>query len=284
MAVLALLAGLNLNAAAADRRRARAAADRVDATLVQVGGVADVGQFQLAVVVTNNGVAPLRMLSVRVEPAGYRLIPTSQPSSVAGGSSAQLAVHLEATCPPPAASALRIIVPLVPASGRRRELSVEVEPSLVADLARRACGDIPPFEAAQIAVSGVAATKYSVSFGMTLSNGSDADFRLLNITSPGLAVAVGGGIPVRVAANGIVALQLKVELPACSRLPPPAGRPGTERYGTLQLTLRDAQGQLQVAPYIPEPSDELLPALLALRSRICPGAGVGSGRRPRGSG
>jgi hypothetical protein len=83
-----------------------------------------------------------------------------------------------------------------------------------------------------------------------------------------------------------VSLHVTAQLPSCAQLPPPAGRPGSERYGTMQLALLESSGLEKTAVYTPDPRDQLYPALLALRARICPGASVAprSIGRPRGFG
>jgi hypothetical protein len=242
----------------------------VDATIVQVGGAADAGAFAVGAVLTNNADRPLQLRAPRLEPPVYTVISTPDPGPVAGGTSAQVNLRLEATCPVPTGTRFRLVVPVVPASGRVRELAVDIEPSVLDDLAHRACGEIPAFEAAGISATYNSASQYGVAFGMTVTNGSNGPFALLEVSSPGLAVGVRGGTPVRIEAHGRLDLQVEVALPACSRLPPPPGRVGVQRFGSFQLVLRDVDGRDQAAAYTPQPGDPLSLALLALRSRICP--------------
>jgi hypothetical protein len=267
---VAMVAAANVAASRRQDRRARLAADRVDVTVAQVGGVADLGEFRLGTVVTNNADATVQVQQLRLDPPLYDVLSTGLRLPVPGGTSMQINVNLQGRCPVPVGAAFRIVVPVVPASGHRRMLTVDVEPGLVQELAHRACGEIPPFTAVHISVRDVVSTQYGVSFVLSLTNRSAGVMHLQSIASAGLALAVRGGTPVLVPPHRQVVLQLKAELPACSRLPPPPGTPGGLLFGLLRLALLDSSGQVQVAPYPPDPADQLYPALLELRSRICP--------------
>jgi hypothetical protein len=146
----------------------------------------------------------------------------------------------------------------------------DLDPVMMWDLSRRACGFLNADEAAQPSVRGVTSTQYAVRFQMLLTNVSDRSFVLENLTSPGLAVSVVGGLPLAVAPHSDVDLAVTVSLPACAPLPAPArrGRGVMPQFGTITLELRDDVGAQRSKPYLPEV--DLSAALIGLRLRICP--------------
>ncbi|MDT7539090.1 MAG: hypothetical protein QOI82_2675 [Actinomycetota bacterium] len=281
--VVVLIAVGNTTAKKRQERAALAAADRVDAVLLTASGEAHDHDFEVTLVVLNRGTTTITVKAGRVEPALYDATPFED-VRVAPGATEQLTVPFDARCPGPTqdpAQSVELVVPIAPASGRLRDVRTPLEPGMMWDLSRRACGYLNADEAAVPAVRAVTSTRYNVRFRMLLSNVSDRPFVLLNVTSPGLAVAVMGGTPLAVAPHGNVDLAVSVELPACSRLPSlgPRGRGGPQ-YATIVLDLRDDTGAVQTKSFLP--NADLAAAFVALRSRICPRSLQPSGTRPRG--
>lgn len=269
VAAVALVAGLNLAAAARQRHAAHVAADRVSATVLADAGPAGNESFEFRVLV-DNAAGELRLVAARLEPPVYDVAPLSTVVIPAGATSevaARVAPHCPATGVPPA---LRLVLSVVPASGRAREISLALEPLLVADLVRQACGFLTPAQAAEPQVVRVMSqTRYRVVFRLRLHNRSARPITLHDIVGVALSFGVQGGLPTVVPPDGVVQLDVEVSLPACAALPP-AGEPSVPLYGSFSLELSDPQGNADSLPYLTDNGDPLHPALVALRSRICP--------------
>jgi hypothetical protein len=281
--VVVLIAVGNTTAKKRQERAAVAAADRVNAVLLTASGEAHDHDFEVTLVVLNRGTSAITLKTGRVEPALYDARPFHD-VLVASGATEQLSVPFMAHCPGPAedpAQSVQLVVRIAPASGRVRDVRTPLEPAMMWDLSRRACGYLNADEAAMPSVRAVTSSHYAVLFRMLLANVSDRPFVLTNVTSPGLAVDVMGGTPLAVAPHGNVDLALSAALPSCSRLPAlgPRGRGGPQ-FATIVLELRDDTGALQTKQFLP--NADLSAAFVALRSRICPRSLQPSGARPRG--
>jgi hypothetical protein len=288
--VLALVAVANSAAKRRQQRAERLAADRVEASMVAAGGDAGDRTFTLDLLVVNRGKDAITVKAGRrVVPPSYDALPFED-RVVAAGATEQVDVPFRARCPvtaPLPTGRVQLVVPMAPASGRVRDVSTDLDEQRLWDLQRQACGYLPLQDSLALSVRGVSSTHYDVLFTLNVHNRSARRVVLVDVTSPGLAVAVRGGVPVLVNAGATVPLAMSAALPACSRLPAfgPPGRGGALRYGTLALELRDAGGATATRPYALGGNGEdvaLLTQLFALRSRICPGAGVPTGTgRPR---
>ena len=282
--VVVLVAVGNLAAKKRQERAALAAADRVDVTMLTSAGEAHDHEFEVTLLVLNQGSSAITVKAGRrVVPALYDALPFED-RVIDAGTTEQLAVPFTPRCSGPSESpaqpSLSLVVPIVPGSGRVRDVSTPLETTMMWDLSRLACGYLSADEAAVPSVRDVSSTQYAVRFRMLLLNRSDRPFVLGNLTSPGLALSVLGGVPLAVAPHGNVDLAVSVALPACSRLPAsgPRGRGGMQQFGTIVLELRDESNALQAKPYLP--NADLSAALAALRARICPA----TGSHPRGFG
>jgi hypothetical protein len=288
--VVALIAVANSTAKRGQQRAERLAADRVEATMLAAGGDAGDRTFTLDLLVVNRGKDPILVK------AGRRVVPPSydalafEDRVVAAGATEQVDMPFRARCPvrsPLPTGRVQLVVPMAPASGRVRDVSTDIEEQRLWDLQRQACGYLPLQDSLALSVRGVSATRYSVLFTLDVHNVSARRVVLVDVTSPGLAVAVRGGVPVLVNAGTTAPLAMSAALPACSRLPAsgPPSRGGALRYGALALQLRDAGGATATRPYALGADGAgvaLLTELFALRNRICPGAGVPTGTgRPR---
>ncbi|MBK5308139.1 MAG: hypothetical protein JJD92_15745 [Frankiaceae bacterium] len=273
VAVVVLVAVANEAAARRERRQERLAADRAEVTLLLAGGDVRAGEFELALVVTNRG-GPVAVGTPRLVPPSYG-VAESVAERIDTGATAHLEVWLRAVCPAGEPLPFQLAVPVTPASGRTRDLLLDVDRSMVADLSGRACDYLTAAEAAQMFVGGVSSSRYSVRFTLTVHNRSDRPFVIADVTSPGLAMGIRDGLPVTVAPTSGLLLHVTGSLPACSRLPSPGppGRGGAVRFGTITLELLDDSGEPQTTQYVAGAEGGLLTALGALRSRICPGAG-----------
>jgi hypothetical protein len=283
-----LIAVGNMAARKRQQRAELAAANSVDASLLTASGEAHDHEFEVTLLVANRGTKPI---TVR---AGRRVVPPVYDAKpfedrvIEPGTTDQLAVPFTAHCPglpEDPDQPLQLFVPIASASGRVRELSTSLDPTMVWDLSRRACGFLRADEAAVPSVRDVSSSRYAVRFKMLLLNRSDRPFVLANLTSPGLALAVRGGVPLAVAPHGNVDLSVSAALPACFRLPAPGarGRGAGQQYGTILLELRDDSEELQSKPYLPNAA--LSAALAGLRARICPASlQPPTGTRPRGFG
>jgi hypothetical protein len=264
-----VVAGLNLAAAARQRHIAHVAADRVSATALSDAGHADNESFELTVVIDNTA-GVLHVNGARLEPPVYevsRLSTVVLPAGAISEVGVQIAPHCPGAPEPPA---LRLVLSVAPASGRIREIPLALEPLLVADLVRQACGFLTPAQAVEPQVVGVTSqTRYRVAFRLGLHNRSARPITLHDIVGVALSFGVQGGLPTVVPPGGDVELMVEVSLPACGALPP-AGEPSVPLYGSFALELSDPQGNAESLPYLTDNGDPLHPALVALRSRICP--------------
>jgi hypothetical protein len=269
VAAVGLIAGLNLAAAEREDRAARAAADRVDVTLVPVGGEAHDGVFGLALLVDNHA-GVLQLAGARLEPpTSYDIVGVSA-SSLPAATTAQVAVQVRPVCPSRGVAATRLVLSVVPRSGKGREVAVATDARLLADLSRQACGFLTAAEAAEPEVVAVTAqTRYHVDFLLRVHNRSSRPFTIHDIVGVALAFAVEGGVPTVVPANGDLELRVRVALPRCAALPP-AGEPSVPLYGSFSFELSDADGNAETLPYLADGGDPVHPALIGLRSRICP--------------
>ncbi|MDX6198044.1 MAG: hypothetical protein QOJ79_1195 [Actinomycetota bacterium] len=287
MLAVALVAGVNMTASRRERARELAARDRVDATLFAAAGEAHDHAFEVTLLVVNHGSSAITVnAGRRVEPPLYDATPVED-RVVGPGVTEQLAVPFRARCPGQPEEPdrrLKLVVPIAPASGRVRDVSASLDPTMMWDLSRRACGYLRADEAAVPSVRDVTATHYTVRFKMLLANVSGRPFVLSNVTSPGLALSVLGGAPLAVAPHSDVDLAVAVALPACSRLPAPGPRgAGGLQFATIVLDLRDDTGAVQSKQFLP--NADLSAALAGLRARICPGSLQAPSRtRPRGFG
>jgi hypothetical protein len=273
VAAVALIAVGNMAAKNRQLRAELAAADRVDAKLIVAAGEADDHAFGFGLLVVNRGRGPITVMQGRrVDPPVYDAMPWED-VVVGPGRTEQLGVRFEARCPgepDDPSRELSLVVPIASSSGRVRDVRTPLDAAVMARLSRSACGYLTADEAAVPSVRGVTSTQYAVRFSMLLANVSDRRFELLNLTSPGLALSVTGGMPLAVAPHSNVDLAVAVALPACSRLPVPGprGRGGTAPFGTITLVLSDAAEGEMTKPYVP--NADLSAALAGLRGRICP--------------
>ena len=290
MAAVALIAGGNIAAKHRQQDRERAAADRVDATLLAAGGSPADKEFELTIVVANRGDRPITVTGpLRVEPPAYDVL-SSPDHAVAAGANQRVDVRFRARCPGPAVAAgrpVRLVLPIAASSGRVRDVATDIDDHQLWDLSRQACGYLPLGESLLSSVRDVTGSRYAVRFTLELQNRSARSVVLVDVTSPGLALSPRGGVPVLIQPGTPVGLAMTASLPACSRLPVfgPPSRAGALRFGTLSLELRDAAGATATMPYALGAEGEalsLLTELFALRNRICPGAGGPTGTgRPR---
>jgi hypothetical protein len=265
VAVVAVIAAANAAAARREHRQARNAADRVEATLVAAGGEVRDHEFDMTLLVTNRGGPITVRAGRRVAPAVFDA-QAWEDRFVESGTTEQLTVPFTARCPVPPEERdrrLSLVVPIAPASGRVRDVAIYINEHLLWDLSRRACNFDPLIDGAAPLVGDVAATRYGVTFTLSLTNHSDRPLDIVNLTSPGLALSVRGGVPVVVPPYGAAQLAVTVALPACSRLPTGPG------YGAIALEVRGENGGLQNQP-VTGGSDDLRFALGQLRTRICP--------------
>jgi hypothetical protein len=268
-AAVGLVAGLNLAAAAQDRRAARAAADRVDATLVPGNGAVHAGSFDLPLLIDNHA-GDLRVAAYRFDPPRSYQAAAITASRVPAAATEQVFVVVVPSCPAREIAGVRLVLSVLPPSGRVHELAVAVDARQLSDLSRQACGFLTAAEAAEPRVVAVTAqTRYHVDFRLRVHNRSARDFTIRDIVGVALAFAVEGGVPTVVPASGDLELRVRVALPRCSALPP-AGEPSVPVYGSFSLELSDADGNEESLPYLTDNGDPLHPALIGLRSRICP--------------
>jgi hypothetical protein len=277
-----LIAVGNTTAKKRQQRAERAAADHVDAAVLTAGGQARDHEFDLTLLVLNRGRSPITVTGQpRLVPGFYEVLPVED-TVVTPGTTERVVVPVTARCPSDLEELdqpLTILVPLAPSSGRTRDAPVEHAPAMLWDLSREACGYVPLRESLVLLPHGVSATRYAVRFALEVHNQSPRPVVVVNVTSPGLAVAVRGGVPVVVPGGDHLTFAMSASLPACSRLPAlgPPGRGGALRFGTLALELREPGGETATRPYALGADGEgnaLMTQLLALRSRICPGTGV----------
>jgi hypothetical protein len=286
-----LIAIGNTAAKKRQQRLDQAAADRVDATLLATGGEANDREFDVTLLVANRGERPITVQ------AGRRLVPplyevlSFEDRVLAGGASDQVSVTFRASCPAPARppqEQLQLVIPIAAPSGRVRDVATDLDEGVMWELSRQACGYLPLSDTVLLLVRGVTWSQYTVRFTLQVHNQSARPVTLMNVTSPGLALSVRGGIPVLIPASSTMALSMAVALPACSRLPAlgPPGRGGALRFGTLALELREASGPTVAVPYALGADGDaaaLQTALFGLRNRICPGTGIARTGRPRSS-
>jgi hypothetical protein len=264
-----VVAGLNLAAGARQRHTARVAADRVSATVLPLAGHAERARFDISVLV-DNAAGDLRLTAARLDPPAYDVVGLSTVLLPASTTS-DLVVQVVPRCPTvPAPTPLRLVLSVTPASGRPREISLAQEPRVVTELARQACGFLTPAEAAEPKVLAVTSQdRYGVDFRLRLRNRSPRPITLNDIVGVALAFGVRGGLPEVIAPYDEQELDVTVALQACGALPP-VGEPGVPLYGSFSLELSDADGNAGSLPYLTDNGDPLHPALVALRSRMCP--------------
>jgi hypothetical protein len=277
--VVGLVATANLAAAERQRRRDRAAADRVlaSAVLTSTLGRLGLGYVDLTISVSNAG-PPLRVRPPRLDAPGYLVTLTEPvPGAVATGATQLLAVRLTAPCrsgrvvralPEDAG----FVVPVQPPSQRVQDLVVAVESAPLQALAEQACAFQPPDVAAQPVVDDVHLEPYAVTFRLTLENRSDQPFRLMGLAGQGLALGAVGGLPTDVAPRSSVLVPVRLSIPACAQLPEPldAQRIDALPFGAFELELADVAGRQYSLPYLTDADTPLYAAIRSLARKICP--------------
>ena len=273
LTLLGLLAGTNLAARERQRRLDARTADVVAATVVVTADANTLtpGSVAVTVSLTNHG-QQLRLRSPRIALPGYRFEPVGRmPSQVAGDSTVLMRMQLRAACSGGSDAAPRVVVPVVPRSGRVHEVGAEVMPDLYALL----CGLPSPAQAAQPEVDEVFLRPYAVDFRLTVRNASAHRFTLTGLAGQGLALGAVGGLPVEVAAGRTVILQVHLAIPSCAQLPDPldAQRIDALAFGAFELELADAAGRPSSLPYLTDTRSDLYLVVRALAHKICPRGG-----------
>lgn len=275
-AVLAALAATNLHAAAKERRESRVASDVVTAMVVVTADVSTLrpGTVVLTVSLSNSG-PPLQIHRPRMQSPGYSLEPVGPlPQRVGTGKTVLLTVRLRGSCGSQSEVPPRLVVPVVPASGRVRDVTAAVSP----DLAELVCGRRPLTESTGLAVVDVRIEAAAVTFVLRLSNRSRDVLAVNGLAAEGLRLTVTTPTPtpVAVAAGASVEVPVRLTVASCTHLPTPldAQRIDTLPFAAFELSLSASGTPKDVVPYLTDGSSPLYSAVRALAHRACPAAGT----------
>lgn len=270
LAVLGLLAATNLGARERQRRADARTSDVVSAAVVVTADAASLqpGSVELLISVSNSG-GPLQLRRPRVEAAGFTLDPLGRlPARAGTETTVLLRVRLRAVCRGELEVPPRLVVPVVPRSGRVHDVAAGVAP----DLGQLVCGLPDPAAAAQPEVGDVRLERYAVAFRLSIRNTSARPFTLTDLRGQGLALSARGGLPAEIPARQSQAFQVRLAIPSCAQLPDPldAQRIDSLRFAALELELADVAGRPSALPFLPDSDTDLYLAIRLLARQICP--------------
>jgi len=270
--VLAALAATNLHAAAKEHRESRVASDAFAALVVVTADASTLrpGSVILTVSLDNTG-PPLQVHPPRMQTPGYSLDPVGPlPQRATTGMTVLLTVRLRGSCSRQGEVPPRLVVPVVPASGRVHDIPAAVSP----DLAELVCGRRPLAEAARPAVVDVRNDGDAVTFVLRLGNLSRDVLLLDGLAAEGLRLTLDGPAPVAVAAGKTVVIPVRLTVASCTHLPTPldAQRIDTLPFAAFELALSASGSTPDVLPYLTDGSSPLYSAVRALAHRACPEA------------
>jgi hypothetical protein len=276
--ILALLALVAVNAAAASRDRARdARAEDIVDLRVSSGGAGTTivrGTLLVSFALDNRGPA-LRFEAPTLDPPLFPLVPAPPPNPVAARAAGLLALEVRPSCDVAARTrdpiALRMLLPAVPPSGRRHVVPVQLDADALVDAALQVCGLAGPARAAQPEVTRVGSGADEIAFELSVRNTSRRALRVSALRAPGLALHVDGGLPVPVPPGQTERLRVQASVVTCSLVATALSeqQTGSLGIGAFEIELVGVYGNVEPLVFRSDPGSPLYTAWSAYVTRHC---------------
>jgi hypothetical protein len=285
---VALVAVGNVAAKKRQERNAVAAQDRVAATTALTSTVSQF-EVQLLLSVHNAGKL-LRVSAPHLTAPGFTLLTQdTYPYLLNTGATNVFVLRLQAPCrkgqlSQPVPDGARLLLPVVPPSGRSHDVNVSFGGVPLSILGQEACGLVTADRSAAADFTDVVLEKYAVSFNLAVGNQAPEPLVLQALTGPGLNISVRGGLPIDIAPMDTLVLPARLSIPGCAGLPLELDpqRPKTS-YPAIELALSWQGGRRLALPVLLDPGTPMFEALRALARNICPPGSFRSGTGRRGS-
>ena len=276
---VAFAVGLNAVAAAKERARQRAVAERLDVRVSAGGAEAAYGAaglLALTFTVQNRG-GPISFGQPSLEPPVYPVLTSAPPNPIGMGAERVFALRLRLTCDdlsaPRSGTLLRMRLPVTGPNGRTQVLESPLDPAFVAEAAQNSCGLVELTQAARLAVRAVRAAPESVAFDLTVTNRSQREFEVVRLTAPGLRLTTDGRLPLLVAAGRSVAARVTMSVESCALV----ARAGIAQQAgardlepaEFEVDLVGSEGSRETVRFRNRPGEQLHTAWLSHIARAC---------------